>query len=91
MALSSLPAQAAQTVRLIKRAARSRTRATTASSSTTTSTCCRAEAGGYYHEYTVPTPGASNRGTRRIITGKDGEFYYTGDHYEPSSAWTSTR
>ena len=37
---------------------------------------------GYYHEYTVPTPGASTRGARRIITGRDGEFYYTADHYE---------
>jgi len=40
-----------------------------------------AESGGYYHEYTVPTPGASTRGTRRIITGKHGELYYTPDHY----------
>ncbi|HWD05625.1 MAG TPA: ribonuclease domain-containing protein [Amycolatopsis sp.] len=36
---------------------------------------------GYYHEYTVPTPGADNRGTRRIITGEGGEYFYTGDHY----------
>jgi ribonuclease T1 len=36
---------------------------------------------GYYAEYTVPTPGASNRGARRIVTGKDGELYYTDDHY----------
>lgn len=37
---------------------------------------------GYYHEYTVPTPGADNRGARRIVVGgKDREFYYTGDHY----------
>ena len=36
---------------------------------------------GYYHEYTVVTPGASTRGTRRIITGGRGQFYYTGDHY----------
>jgi ribonuclease T1 len=36
---------------------------------------------GYYHEYTVPTPGASNRGARRIIAGGDGEFFYTEDHY----------
>ncbi|WP_326955338.1 ribonuclease domain-containing protein [Amycolatopsis sp. NBC_01286] len=35
----------------------------------------------YYHEYTVPTPGASNRGTRRIVTGSGGEYFYTGDHY----------
>ena len=38
---------------------------------------------GYYHEYTVPTPDAHNRGARRIITGGDPprDFYYTGDHY----------
>ena len=36
---------------------------------------------GYYHEYTVPTPGAHNRGARRIIAGNQGERYYTGDHY----------
>ncbi|QLJ01440.1 ribonuclease N [Streptomyces sp. NEAU-sy36] len=36
---------------------------------------------GYYHEYTVPTPGSHDRGARRIITGQGGEFYYTGDHY----------
>ena len=37
---------------------------------------------GYYHEFTVPTPGSPDRGARRIITGRDGEFYYTTDHYE---------
>lgn len=36
---------------------------------------------GYYHEYTVITPGSSTRGTRRIITGDGGEYFYTGDHY----------
>jgi ribonuclease T1 len=36
---------------------------------------------GYYHEYTVPTPGAHDRGARRIITGRAGELYYTDDHY----------
>jgi ribonuclease T1 len=36
---------------------------------------------GYYREYTVPTPGARNRGARRIIAGKAGERYYTDDHY----------
>lgn len=40
-----------------------------------------AEPSGYYHEYTVVTPGSSDRGTRRIVTGKDGQFYYTADHY----------
>lgn len=39
---------------------------------------------GYYHEYTVETPGARNRATRRIITGGTPPqvFYYTGDHYQ---------
>jgi ribonuclease T1 len=36
---------------------------------------------GYYHEYTVPTPRARNRGARRIIAGRQGERYYTADHY----------
>ena len=36
---------------------------------------------GYYREYTVPTPEARNRGARRIIAGRSGERYYTGDHY----------
>ena len=40
------------------------------------------EPDGYYHEYTVPTPGSPDRGTRRIITGAHGEYWYTGDHYE---------
>ena len=36
---------------------------------------------GYYREYTVPTPGGSDRGARRIVAGNGGEKYYTGDHY----------
>ncbi|MGW1533961.1 ribonuclease domain-containing protein [Streptomyces aureus] len=37
---------------------------------------------GYYHEYTVITPGSSTRGARRIVTGKKTlEDYYTSDHY----------
>ncbi|WP_078630473.1 ribonuclease domain-containing protein [Streptomyces roseochromogenus] len=36
---------------------------------------------GYYHEYTVRTPGSRDRGARRIVTGQGGEIYYTGDHY----------
>ena len=36
---------------------------------------------GYYREYTVRTPGARDRGARRIIAGKGGDFYYTADHY----------
>ena len=37
---------------------------------------------GYYHEYTVETPGSSDRGARRIVTGEAyQEDYYTADHY----------
>jgi ribonuclease T1 len=44
---------------------------------------------GYYREYTVPTPGARDRGARRIVAGKgttgdtrtSGEYYYSDDHY----------
>lgn len=40
---------------------------------------------GHYREYTVPTPGARNRGARRIVAGSppetSGEYYYTDDHY----------
>jgi len=39
------------------------------------------ERSGYYHEYTVPTPGSADRGARRIIEGSAGELYWTGDHY----------
>jgi ribonuclease T1 len=38
---------------------------------------------GYYREYTVPTPGETDRGARRIVTGdRDRELFYTADHYE---------
>jgi ribonuclease T1 len=41
---------------------------------------------GYYHEYTVPTPGVKTRGARRIICGGPRTAphvcYYTSDHYE---------
>jgi ribonuclease T1 len=36
---------------------------------------------GYYREYTVKTPGARDRGARRIVAGKGGEYYYSADHY----------
>jgi ribonuclease T1 len=40
---------------------------------------------GYYREYTVPTPGARDRGARRIVAGRDGDRYYTQDHYRSFS------
>jgi ribonuclease T1 len=40
---------------------------------------------GYYREYTVKTPGARNRGARRIVCGGKPQVpdvcYYTSDHY----------
>ena len=41
---------------------------------------------GYYREYTVPTPGASDRGARRVVCGgREPQAplacYYTADHY----------
>jgi ribonuclease T1 len=80
VALSRLPPEAARTLALIKRGGpfpyrkdgsifRNRER--------------RLPAGeqGYYREYTVPTPGAKDRGARRIVAGRGAEYYYTEDHY----------
>jgi ribonuclease T1 len=41
---------------------------------------------GFYREYTVKTPGARNRGARRIVCGgkqpaQPEACYYTADHY----------
>lgn len=36
---------------------------------------------GYYHEFTVQTPGLSHRGTRRIVRGDGGDHWYSDDHY----------
>ncbi|WP_322029428.1 ribonuclease [Paraburkholderia sp. J76] len=40
---------------------------------------------GYYHTYTVITPGATDRGQRRIVCGgprkQTGECYYTDNYY----------
>ena len=47
--------------------------------------CLPKQKRGYYREFTVKTPRAGNRGTRRIISGntksKCGEYYYTANHY----------
>jgi len=44
------------------------------------------EARGHYREYTVPTPGANDRGARRIVCGgapvtSPSACWYTPDHY----------
>lgn len=38
--------------------------------------------GGHYREFTVETPGLSHRGPLRIVSGADGELYWTADHYD---------
>lgn len=40
---------------------------------------------GFYTEYTVITPGSSDRGARRIVAGRDGSRFYTDDHYNSFS------
>lgn len=81
VALSSLPAQATETVRLIQKGGPfpySQDGVVFGNNEK----LLPLHASGYYHEYTVVTPGADTRATRRIITGSAGEFYYTSDHYE---------
>ena len=39
------------------------------------------EGDGYYREFTVATPGSSDRGARRVVIGDRGEVFYTDDHY----------
>lgn len=48
---------------------------------------------GYYHEYTVETPGADTRGARRIITGgtPPSVYYYTDDHYRSFRRFEASR
>lgn len=41
---------------------------------------------GHYREFTVPRPGNQGRGALRIVTGADGELYWSPDHYA-SFAW----
>lgn len=48
---------------------------------------------GYYHEYTVDTPGLDYRGARRIITGGTPPqfYYYTDDHYRTFRQFEGSR
>ena len=36
---------------------------------------------GYYREWVHPTEGLDGPGPQRIVTGEQGEIYYTPDHY----------
>ena len=81
VALSSLPAQASDTVRLIE-AGGPFPYPQDGVVFNNAERRLPDEPRGYYREYTVPTPGSADRGARRIITGKNGEYYYTSDHYD---------
>jgi ribonuclease T1 len=36
---------------------------------------------GHYREYVVRTPGIAHAGPQRLVIGRDGEVFYTSDHY----------
>ena len=40
---------------------------------------------GYYREWDTK-PNSANRGTERLVTGQEGEIYYTNTHYGQSGA-----
>ncbi len=80
VALSSLPSQAQHTVALV-RAGGPFPYARDGIVFRNAEHQLPAQRSGYYHEYTVPTPGEADRGARRIIAGIGGEYYYTADHY----------
>lgn len=80
-ALSSLPAEASQTWRLIQRGGPFPYPSIDGAVFENREKVLPSKQTGYYHEYTVPTPGSADRGPRRLITGGSQELYYTGDHY----------
>jgi ribonuclease T1 len=80
-ALSSLPAEAAQTWRLVEAGGPFPYPREDGGVFENREKRLPEKQSGYYHEYTVPTPGSADRGPRRLITGGAQELYYTGDHY----------
>ena len=82
VALSSLPDQAAQTVRLIEAGGPFPYPEDDGVVFHNYEHDLPSEPDGYYHEYTVPTPGSPDRGARRIVTGRGGQYYWTADHYD---------
>ncbi|HJQ47856.1 MAG TPA: ribonuclease domain-containing protein [Amycolatopsis sp.] len=78
--LSSLPAEAGQTYRLIQRGGPYPYPQDGSTYYNNEKELPQQQA-GYYHEFTVPTPGSKDRGARRLITGGTHELFYTGDHY----------
>lgn len=82
VALSSLPVQARRTVALIRAGGPFPFPSDDGAVFHNYEHALPSESDGYYHEYTVPTPGSPDRGARRIVTGRDGHFWYTDDHYD---------
>jgi ribonuclease T1 len=89
VALSDLPPEAQQTLRLIQQGGPFPYPRKDGSPFGNFEKRLPQQARGYYREYTVPTPGRRDRGARRIIAGEgrngdvrtSGEYYYTDDHY----------
>ncbi|GAB2985014.1 guanyl-specific ribonuclease [Nocardioides montaniterrae] len=82
VALSSLPREAADTVALIDKGGPFPYPDHDDKTFHNSDGLLPAHDDGYYREYTVITPGSSDRGARRIIKGEDGTLYWTADHYE---------
>jgi len=80
VALSVLPAEARKTIALIRNGGPYRYRQDGTVFGNREGRLPRRER-GYYREFTVPTSGAQDRGARRIVAGRGGEYYYTEDHY----------
>ncbi|WP_375487490.1 ribonuclease domain-containing protein [uncultured Jatrophihabitans sp.] len=82
VALSSLPRQVAATVRLIRAGGPFPYPRNDGAVFHNYEHVLPREPDGWYHEYTVPTPGSDDRGARRLVTGRSGEYFYTDDHYD---------
>ena len=80
--LSGLPAEAAETWRLIEAGGPFRHPSDDGKVFGNREGLLPGQDPGYYHEYTVETPGSDDRGARRLVTGAADEVYYTADHYE---------
>jgi ribonuclease T1 len=80
ISLSTLPLEAQQTIRLVKAGGPFPYQRDGAVFGNREGLLPKRER-GYYREYTVRTPGARDRGARRVVAGRGGEFYYTDDHY----------
>jgi len=37
---------------------------------------------GYYREFVHPTPGVNGPGAMRVVTGQNGQMWFTPDHYK---------